>query len=276
MPSKCVSIESGRRCVASSSSRRDEAIPLMGAARQPAEDDTRRRRSASAQALNVRLRVEKTASAAGRNERRAFADEFRRVRYVLDDFEASDDVERPSFGDEVFNAGNAIVDGDGLCFGVRLRDCDIAFGWIDGGNGRAHACQRLGDEAAAAADIDGRQTRKRPQGLRVAAEPVNGGIADEGQARWADLVKGAEFASRIPPFGRQLARSARLVRCRGCGLRRQIAAVRSLCSPVLGRTRQSPAHLVKRLCVRRLLPAGFRLLRGGARAANKRRTQSKS
>ena len=109
---------------------------------------------ASAQALKVRLMVEKKMMPPGFTTRAHWSMNGRNVGHVLDDFQARHDIERFAARDEVLDAHRAIVDLEPLRLGVSLGDGDVARGRIDARDVGAHPRQRLGDQPAAAADVE--------------------------------------------------------------------------------------------------------------------------
>ena len=133
---------------------------------------------ANAQALNVRLIVEKTARPPG-HQSGALGDELRGVGNVLDDFQAGDDIELAPLGDEIFDPLCAIVDRQALRLGVTLRNCDIAFGRIDRRDFGTHSCQRFGDKSAATTDVESGETFERSQRFRIAGKCLDRLVANE-------------------------------------------------------------------------------------------------
>ncbi len=61
------------------------------------------------------------------------------------------------------------------------------------------ATQRLGNEAAATADVEHLQTAERAGTACGQAEMAGKLIADEREAGRADLMQGPKFAGRVPP-----------------------------------------------------------------------------
>src|SRR5258708_1261812 len=75
----------------------------------------------------------------------------------------------------------------------------MGFGCVDAGHGETQPRHRLGDQTAAAADIDQAQAAERV-GLRaVAAEPLRHAIADVTEANRIEPMERFELAVRIPP-----------------------------------------------------------------------------
>ena len=107
----------------------------------------------------------------------AGAHDLRRVRYVLQHFETGHDVILSGLGlGELFSGHAPIVDlGPGFVL-MQLRDRQRRFGHINSGDAGAALRHRLGQDAAAAADIDCPGAVE----LRELANPV--------EAQWVDLV----------------------------------------------------------------------------------------
>src|SRR5690606_8226912 len=74
---------------------------------------------------------------------------------------------------------------------------------------------RLGDQPAAAAEIDQAQPLERPAGERVAAEMAHQPTAQIAEPGRIEVVKRAELAVRVPPLVRERLESSRLFRVQG-------------------------------------------------------------
>ena len=77
---------------------------------------------------------------------------------VLDHLHGEHDVEALARIGERLGGGRAIVDGKSRLVGMQLRRRDIGLGRIGPDDGGAEPCQRLAQNAAAAADVEHAQT----------------------------------------------------------------------------------------------------------------------
>ena len=101
---------------------------------------------------------------------------------------------------QILDARRAIVDGETLASACRRA---IAIASAVGSmpvTRRPEPGERLGDEAAAAADVEHRKALERLQLLRRALEVAHKRIADEAQPRRPLLMQRAELAVGVPPL----------------------------------------------------------------------------
>src|SRR4029079_7563254 len=152
--------------IASEVFRRDEAVPLMRPARQPAEH-VFGAYDGQWPGFERAVDCRKDREAAWAHQSGTLGDELRGVRNVLDDFQAGDDIEGAAFGDEVFDPLRALLGRQALRLGVAFRNCDIAFGWIDRRDFGTHSCQRFGDKSAATTDVESGETFARFQRFSI-------------------------------------------------------------------------------------------------------------
>ncbi|MNT69960.1 hypothetical protein D3C72_2083100 [compost metagenome] len=89
---------------------------------------------------------------------------------MLDDFPVEDHVEGFAGGGERFRGHGAIVDLDPRLGGMGAGDADIALGGVRAEHVGTHPGDRLGEQPAAAADVEDAQAFERAMGLGVAAE----------------------------------------------------------------------------------------------------------
>ena len=179
----------------------DEFVPLMGAARQPAQyifgaDDRQRK------ALPVAVQGRDHHQPARLEHRRAAVEEDADIRHVLDHFHRQHNVEALAHV-HLFSRGAAIVDRQMALVGMQLGGRDIGGGWIDPDHLRAQPRERLAQQAGAAADIEDAQSGKAIQAFDVALELAAGGVADIGQPQRIDLVQRGHLALGVPPLVRQ-------------------------------------------------------------------------
>ena len=107
---------------------------------------------------------------------------------MLDCLERQHGIEAPLFLQQIFRRRFAVIDGETGILGMAARHRDRPRVGIDSGDGKSQPGQRLGDDAAAASDIEQRQPGKRPDPARIAAEMRRQMIADEGKPRRVEPV----------------------------------------------------------------------------------------
>jgi hypothetical protein len=180
--------------------RRDEAVPLMRAHRQPAQhilgaDD--------GEQVGLQRAVD------GREQHQASRphqlcrslQERRGVRHVLHHLEADHRVERQTFRGQLLDAPGAIVDVEALAGGVAARRLDRLGRRVEARHPGAQARQRLRNQSAAAAHVQNAQTFERAHAGRCAREVADELVAQEGEPRRTDPMQRAELASWVPPLG---------------------------------------------------------------------------
>ena len=120
---------------------------------------------------------------------------------MLQHLHAGDDVERAGVRLRVrLGRDQLVVHRQPALEQVQLGDLEGALRQIDAGDHRALARRGLGEDAAAAADVEHRLAGE----LRDAVDPR--------QAQRVDLVQRTEFAGRVPPAVRELAELLQLGR----------------------------------------------------------------
>src|SRR5262245_15164593 len=83
---------------------------------------------------------------------------------------------------------------------MGLGGFDVLRRGVDAGDRSAEAGQRLGDEPAAAADVEQRKAVEASAGFCVASEPPAKLIANISEPDRVDAMERLERAVRIPPF----------------------------------------------------------------------------
>ena len=179
--------------------RRDELVPLMGAARQPAQDvfgaDDRQR-----EAFCRAVERGDEHKPAGLHHRGGQLDEQADIGDMLDHFHGENDVEAFAGFRQRFGGGVAVVDGKTRLRGVSLRHRDVALRRIGADDRRAEPRQRLAENAAAAADIEDAQAGKAVEPLRIAVEMRGGAVADVSEPDRIELVQRRHRPVRVPPL----------------------------------------------------------------------------
>ena len=140
--------------------RPDQLRVLVRAARQQAEhvlgaDDRER------EALEVAVDRREERRAAGPQRRGARRDDRCGLRHVLEHLEARDGIERAGrVRGELLDGDAAVVDRQAARGGVLLRRFDVLGRHVDRDDARAARRQALGQQAAAAADVEHARARK--------------------------------------------------------------------------------------------------------------------
>jgi hypothetical protein len=119
---------------------------------------------------------------------------------MLDHLHVEDDIEAFAAGSELLGGGHPVIDCEFLLGGMDVGGLDVALGGVDADNLRPEAGHRLGQEPAAAADVEEAEALEGAKRHRVEAKPGSRLLADIGQPDGIELVKHAEFAGRIPPL----------------------------------------------------------------------------
>jgi hypothetical protein len=181
--------------------RTQEFAPIMGTARQPAENifgaDDRQRKGACA-AIDRRANE----GTAGSDESADGGEKSCGIGDMLDHLERQHRVESGAAFRQRFGGSGAVVDRQPARFGMAAGGGDRRRAGIDAGHSETEARHRLCYESAATADIDQIEALERTQGSGIAAEmPAQLGT-DEGEADGIEAVQRAETARGIPPvFG---------------------------------------------------------------------------
>ena len=102
-----------------------------------------------------------------------------------------------------FRGRFAVIDSKSRLRGMASRHCDVAGRRIGADHAGAKACQRLGENAAAAADIEDAQAFEAVEPLGVTAEMLGGAVADISEADRVELVQGRHRPMRVPPLAGQ-------------------------------------------------------------------------
>ena len=121
---------------------------------------------------------------------------------VLDDFHVQDDIEGLAGFGELFGRDRTVIDGNARRLRVGGGDADILFGGVGADDGGAHPRDRLGQQAAAAADVENAQAFQRLRAFRVEPEILGRLVADIAQPHRVELVQRLELAGRAPPLSR--------------------------------------------------------------------------
>lgn len=177
----------------------DEALPLMGADGEPAEDQLG---AENRERIGLEGAVErrKDHNASRLHQRRNGLEKRRHVRDVLHDFEQQHSVMALSTAHKLLGGCHLIVDVEPGRVGVRFRCLDGLGAGVDSGHARAEPRQGLADKAPATADVEHAQARKA-QALRgVASEAAAELVADIGEAHRVDAMELPEGAASVPPL----------------------------------------------------------------------------
>ena len=178
--------------------RTHELPPIMRAGRQPAKHilgaDNRQREGARGA---VQRRADKRA--AGLEERSETREERRTIGDVLDDFQRQYNVEPLGAADQRSDIADPVIDHETARRGMLARNGNGAGIGVDAGNRETEPGHRLGNKAAAAADIGEAEPGKRRERGRVAAKMRDQLAADEIEARGIYLMERTKAAARIPP-----------------------------------------------------------------------------
>ena len=96
---------------------------------------------------------------------------------------------------------------------MQLRCLDVCLRRIGAHDASAQTHQRFAQNAAATADVQQPQVRKRIEPPLVAAEMSTCGLLDEGEPHRVELVQHGHLPAWIPPLGgaRRKMRNLRLV-----------------------------------------------------------------
>ena len=118
---------------------------------------------------------------------------------MLDNFHGENDVEVFAAFGQRFGRRGAVIDGEPGLRRMALRRRDVLFRRVGADHRCAEPRQRLGQNPAAAADVEDAQARKAVETLGVAAEARRGVVADVGEAHRIELVQHRHGAMRVPP-----------------------------------------------------------------------------
>src|SRR5487761_2176576 len=143
--------------------------------------------------LGVGIQGREHDAAAGLRQRGAGGDRRGGLRNVLEQLETGDDIEtRRHLGGERLGGRQPVVDARPRFELVQSPSADRLVGESDADAMRARARNRLGEDAAAATDIDD-----------ALAVDSAGDLLDPRKPQWIDVVQRLELAARIPPAVRE-------------------------------------------------------------------------
>src|SRR5262245_51663361 len=227
----------------------DELLPLVRAARQPAQhvfgaDDRQ------CKALERAVERRRDHEAARLHHLSAAADEEVEIGDVLDHLHGEHEVEALARVRQRLGRGRAVVHAHPRVGGVQLRRRDIGLRGIGAHDGGAEPRQRLAQNAAAAADVEHAELGERIEPLVVTPEMPARRLFDEAEPHRIELVQHGHLAARIPPLRRQRREASDLRLVDG----RRAPASRIACHPPSkARLRPSgPAAMYTRLFARGL------------------------
>jgi hypothetical protein len=129
--------------------------------------------------------------------------EQRHVGDVLHHLHGEHDVEPLAGLRQLLGGGTAVVDRQIGKRGVLLRRLDVGRRRVYPHHVGAQPGQRLGQDAAAAADVEDAQALERVEPPGVAVEASGDPVADVADAQRIELVQRRHLAARVPPFGGQ-------------------------------------------------------------------------
>jgi hypothetical protein len=133
--------------------RADQLFILMGAARQPAQD-VFGGEDGECRCLHRAVDGGDEHQAAGADHLRAGGHEEFDVGDVFDHFHVQHDIEGLAGFGQLLGRHGAVIDRHARGLRMRGGDADVLFGGVGADDRRAHAGHRLGQQAAAAADIE--------------------------------------------------------------------------------------------------------------------------
>ena len=125
----------------------------------------------------------------------------RRIGHVLDDLHVEHHVEALARRREALRRAVPVVDGEARLRRVQRGDGDVARRRVDAGDLGAEPRHRLGEEPAAAADVEEPEAGEGPRRLRVATELGRDLVDDVVEPAGVQHVQRLELALRIPPLG---------------------------------------------------------------------------
>jgi len=186
----------------------------MGAARQPAQHIFRPD-DGEGEAAQGAVEGGEHQHPARRHQLAGGAHEQADVRHVLHHFQRQHGIEAGAGGGERLGGDRAVVDLEAALLGMAAGDDDVAGGRIDAGHLPAHPRQRLGQQPAAAADIQYREPGERAQRLGIAMEMPHHRIADHAQPGRVHGMERGHLALLVPPLGAQRIEAGDLSRVDG-------------------------------------------------------------
>jgi hypothetical protein len=172
----------------------------MRALRQPPHD-VFRAHDGHGEALGVAVDGRADVQPAGAQQVVAGGEIGERVGHMLDHFHVEHHVEALARRGEVFGAGVAVVDFEAGLPGMDLRHGNVARGGIGTHHLSPEPRHRLGQQAAATADIEQAQPGEGALARQVAVELGGDLGGDVVETARVEHVQRLELAVRIPPFG---------------------------------------------------------------------------
>src|SRR5262245_25799117 len=149
---------------------RDELVPLVGAARQPAQH-VLSPHNREREALDGAIERRDHHQAAGLNHFGTAVNEQSEVGDMLDHLHGEHDLEALAGVRQCLCRGGAVVDGKTLAAGVYLGGLDVSLSRIRAHHRGPEPGDRLAEEAPSAADIEHAQPRQAVEPLGITDEP---------------------------------------------------------------------------------------------------------
>ena len=178
----------------------EEFVPVMGAAREPAEDIFCADNGES-KGFGGPVHCGEDDDAARGKQLGGGFQEGSRIGDVFDDFEIEHDIIGASaFSEQGFGGAGAEINVETAATGMGEGGFDVRFGGVNAGYVGAEPCHRLADETAAAAYVEQFQAGQRCFEAFAQREMGFEGFADEIEPDRIKLVQWTEFAARVPPF----------------------------------------------------------------------------
>ena len=140
--------------------------------------------------------------AARRDEPRHGGEEQRRVMRVLRHFERQHGIEALAACGQILGRRLAVIDGKPGFAGMRAGDGERRRVGVDPRHGEAEPRHRLGDEPAAAANVQEPEPGERRERAGLAREMADQPIADEAEPHRVEPVQRPELARLVPPARR--------------------------------------------------------------------------
>ena len=187
----------------------------MGAHWQPAQDELR---AEDSERISLQRAVQRRQDedAAGPHQRRDAREEGGHVRHVLDHLEQQHRIELCALSGDLLGGRDFIchIDDGSLSMGPRRRD--VLSRRVNARHACAEAGQGLGDETAAAADVEDDESGQARCRLRVAGEGLAQPVAEIGEPKRRDAMQRPEGAVGVPPCVRQSDKAGDLLAVERC------------------------------------------------------------
>src|SRR5439155_12697400 len=97
--------------------------------------------------------------------------------------------------------GCSVVDSNAGRGCMQIRCLDVCLRRIGAHDASAQTHQRFAQNAAATADVQQPQVRKRIEPPLVAAEMSTCSLLDEGEPHWVELMQDGHLPASMPPLG---------------------------------------------------------------------------